>query len=437
MINYIKYLWNDVRLSLEDRKLCKLFFLACILGFIFSVQELIYFYWSLRFFQVFKLLYLGVMAYFIFYLFKSKINDSAITNVDKGLIRIGWFFVLYMLVCGLIFNMGDVKVYTFFSYLIYFGGMMGIVTLGLRLDLWKRFMDLFLIAFYVAVIIMLATKNVQYVIELADGGAMEFDELRGTNSLAYRFRGLLYFSLFFMPYALFSRDKMHPIVRCAYLFSIVPFIYFGSVVSKFRSNLLVVVVAFCMIGYYSIKTVKIKTLILLAMCLLIGFTFYNSSYMEDSRDRMHSASDRYHDNSLFSIVKGEREAEFEIFMTEVPLIKKIIGGGFGASYDASELFGREGEHWHTIHIGFVSYVLFGGVGYLIYMLFLYYKSVSRRLTSDERNNGFLLCCKVYIVVYFVRYCVTPITISDRIYIDFLLWLSFGALLTKPIYGRIK
>ena len=146
------------------------------------------------------------------------------------------------------------------------------------------------------------------------------------------------------------------------------------------------------------------------------------------RRRIEDRARREQAYSAVTFVQSERGLELSLMLENVPTWKLVLGSGFGATYDASEMFGPKGYEWQTIHLGVFITLLYGGIGFFVYIIFLFVRGILGKQYGINAPDGLMLVCKCYVIVFFIRLCFVPFGFAGSlIFPDSLMFLSLGML----------
>lgn len=379
-----------------------------------------------------KVVYLSAFAWFVWSFFVARMSHSSRALRLRPVYVWGMAMVVYMLLLGYARNSSYFNFYRFVQESLSVVMMLMLIEVGTCREYLRRNLGWFLFLLYLTTVIMLATQNINIVgFDETQNMSFQVDEERGTTSLAYKFRGVLMAGNFFFLVGCFWKQRMSLWMRFLCLFSVVPYAYFQIIVGKFRSHLLTLVLDVFIVAWFSIRNARLaKNLIVVLFACVIGFAVYKSDISQGARERMQNANEIHRYNTgtgVWAIIKGERAREFECFVYNFPNINKLFGGGLLANYDASSFHGERGLHWVGCHTGYVVPLMRGGVLFLLLYLALFVKAFSRRLTPAEKEDGFLLACKGFVLIVFVRNWVTPIAFDENVFPYIVQWLTVGAL----------
>ena len=340
---------------------------------------------------------------------------------------VGLFWLLYCLCEGTVFNherFGSVIAQASFFLsallLIYFGGIRAVLPSLLRF---------FLVVFYLVIIFMFLTKDIHLAtVDFMTGEIQSIDEMRNTDTLAVRYNYFLYLAPFFFFRGVFAKTGIGKLERIFSLGALVPFAYFLIGRNLYRTGIALMLLCFALALFYSLKKGKfVALLIVVAACLIAGW-FWQSDYSYEMRRRIEDRARREQAYSAVTFVQSERGLELSLMLENVPTWKLVLGSGFGATYDASEMFGPKGYEWQTIHLGVFITLLYGGIGFFVYIIFLFVRGILGKQYGINAPDGLMLVCKCYVIVFFIRLCFVPFGFAGSlIFPDSLMFLSLGML----------
>lgn len=425
-------------LGVRERRALYGFVAFVLASYIYAHAQIAYLLFSPLLVNKVSIILIDVLFYVALFLFLgSRLSDRR----NHRRIWCIWitmlFFVVWCAVNGVVFNRYDHRTYLeVVAQMSFVLGFFYIIMIGEGGVLLSKMMNFFLFLFYASVILMIAVQNVNFSIYNTEGVELAMDEIRNTNSMAYYLKSSLAFAPFLFFLGVFWRKRMKLIMRIFYLAAIIPCVYFQIYLFKFRTGLFLIGIAMFVAMYYLVKVAKFWRLIAVVVVVLIGSVLYFSSGARGVRERFDTANDVHRTENIFLIVRGERFREASLMFKQLTTAEILFGRGFNAAFDASDVMGERGYIWKSIHLGFVSNILRGGVFYALLWLMIFIAACCRRLQRYELDDGFMIACKGLVIVETIHFACNPMPNSIyNIWGVMVLALCIGALWSDYYKGH--
>lgn len=431
--------------SKGDRAALKAFIWFVLSCYGYSLQMILFLFLPPLVISKFTISGICVMPVVAIALFANSRMGAISRHRNKlGLVCVGVAYLCLMLIVGLMFNRQDYKsVQTIIVQALFLSAILYVILIGSDGILLTRLVPFLLTSYYVFVVIMLMTRGIHITNVDAAGLSMKIDEFRNTTMVAYQFKTYLDWSLFFVAMACFWNAKLSIWVKILSWLSIVPYLYFCLYLFKFRSSILFVVLLCGLIFCYSLRVLKVRNIVAVVVFMAIGLSWYLGAGAVSVRERINASNDSHdistHRNTdIFKIIEGERGDEFASLIRSMTGLDWVVGKGFNGSYDATDKFGDSDRayEWKTCHTGFMMPLLLGGVGYFVFYVSLFIRAMVRKLSRLEMNDGFLIACKIYVIIRFVHHCVDPMpTMIYQFGAEMLVFLCIASLLSPKMPNR--
>lgn len=365
---------------------------------------------------------------FFFVAIKAPMCATMYHRRFKNMFLLGLLWVFYCTILGFVITPEKWVSIPFVA--IYFASALLFAYIGGICQIPFNMIHFYLWIYLIVTVIMFFTQDIHIPVmdEFTGALSMEEDNMRNTDTVAYQCNNFMYLAPFFFFRSVFEKEGIGRFERLFGFVALVPFVYFIIGRNLFRSGIAILLFCFALAGYYSLKKGKILSLFFVLIFCLAGGLLYFGSSGERMRDRIADSAARNDTDSLFDFVQSERGKELSCLLEDVPAWRKLVGSGFCATYDASEIFGLAGLKWGTIHLGIVITFLHGGIFFFIYFILLFARPLWLNKYVFAPQEGFVLSCKCYVMVLLLRYCFCPMNVGfGRVFPDSLWWFVLGVL----------
>lgn len=311
-------------------------------------------------------------------------------------------FTLLLVAYGLFEHNGAKYI---FSQYIGLSSVIILFALAQYKGVYEYSLNLLTIIFYVNVLLMFFTKDVVSFSRIGDEFYDVSSDERFTGTVAFTLRSGVTLGYFLTAYAV--NTKGLKLARLLQLAAIIFVFYFEVYIFQFRSVL--IEISILMIGIIYIKTKARLKLTILISLLLIGIIllFWSESLGE------FGVINRFEKGGgIFNAIDEGRNEEAAIMLSQFKIEDYLFGRGLSGSFNATQIYGKNGAVWRGTHYGVLIFLLNGGLIYLFMFIYI--------LLMSARN-----WLRHYKEIYL---CNSPVIIAA--------WLTFPTILFSIIFNPL-
>ncbi len=432
----VKWLFD----GMGDRK-CLVFTVFCFFSMLVFADQFsqvtLYYINSRLYARGVYYLIIVLLSYLVVLLYRFSVRDRYAPISCRNMVYWSAFFFVWLLVSTVIFGMSDYKIaFRAFLHYVWFVTAVFFVCRYVNATKMIRF---YLVTYYILCLVMLFTVDSSVTtFDFNEGEFRVLDEVRKTSSLAYLIKNGLYIGLYLFVAGLIKQRGMGVVSRFLCVFAVVPYLYFMVAQFKFRTCAVLVILVLVVVAWNSVKRMKIAPLIAVSTLLLVGAAVVSSTgVFQGFMERMETKRDEYASVDSMGFWRSERLIELQMMLHELTPLEHIIGRGFSAHWDASDMFGENaGWKWRAVHMGVFVPILFGGWPFMVFWVFVYVGAVFKRIDPNSWYAEDLHVCRIFVLILFIRNITGPVPFVAPEYADLPQYLSLG-MLWMIDRGRIR